>query len=659
MLELKGISKAYTIRKQKRYVLKNINLQFQQNEIVAIYGQSGSGKSTLLNIVGGLDKPGEGVMLLGNKTTDGYSEVELANYRNKHIGFIFQSFNLIPNLTALENVKIVLTIGNAQSKTQRAMELLALVGLGNLINNKPTELSGGEKQRVCVARALAMNPSIILADEPTGSLDSINTKEVMELLVNIARKENKLVLIVTHDENIADYCNRIIKIEDGQVIEDEVKYTIKNEVSGKIDFRKKKSKIKIIDSVKIVMKNMFSKKMRTSMLTLGGAVAIIGMLLMLGIANGMERQSVNQIKNLVNAEELIVHKKSNNSLITITDENINEISNLNKVSGIYQNLEFDYEFIRYPNMNFSLAEENNKFNVIGTTLPPTNINYKFQNRKLIFGRMPENNETGVIVISKSLGEQLIGPLHSVEDYIGKKVVMKLYYNEMGQDKYTFEKHEYGGEIEVEVVGVSKNGMIWENIAYIPYETGKLYATESKGAEIFNKEITVILNDISNIKETHNQIENLGYEIETYEDLIEMIEKESQGTKIFFILISSVSLIITGILIGVILNISVLERFREIGILKALGARKSSIKNIFMLESSFIGFISGILGIVIALLMMLLINSALPDGEEKFIIITISDMIMAIILSTVICLIAGFIPSRKAANLNPIDALRHE
>ncbi|HAE35096.1 MAG: ABC transporter ATP-binding protein [Chitinophagales bacterium] len=223
IIELHGIRKAYDLGKMKLEVLKGIDLVIGKNEYVAIMGPSGSGKSTLMNILGCLDKPTSGSYVLNNRKVSSMTENELAEVRNKEIGFVFQTFNLLARLTAVENVALPLIYAarKKQERVRMAEDILQAVGLGHRMNHKPNELSGGERQRVAVARALVNGPSIILADEPTGNLDTRTSYEIMELFEEIHQQGNTVIL-VTHEEDIARYAKRIIRIRDGEIERDEV-----------------------------------------------------------------------------------------------------------------------------------------------------------------------------------------------------------------------------------------------------------------------------------------------------------------------------------------------------------------------------------------------------------------------------------------------------
>lgn len=218
ILNIKEVKKSYKIDKQNSLnVLKGINLEIKKGEVIAIVGQSGAGKSTLLHILGTLDRPDSGNIIYGDQDITKYNEKELASFRNKKIGFIFQFHHLLPEFTALENILIPAMI-EGEDKKKRAMELLEIVGVKNREEHKPSEISGGEAQRVAIARALINSPEIILADEPTGNLDTANANSVIDLIFDLRNKFNQTFVIVTHNEEFAGKCDRIVKMKDGLII---------------------------------------------------------------------------------------------------------------------------------------------------------------------------------------------------------------------------------------------------------------------------------------------------------------------------------------------------------------------------------------------------------------------------------------------------------
>ena len=293
MLSLKGISKIYKTGDSVVKALDNVSLEFRENEFVSILGPSGGGKTTLLNIVGGLDAYTSGDLVINNKSTKKFSQKDWDTYRNHSIGFIFQSYNLIPHQTVLSNVELALTLSGVSKaeRKRRAKEALQKVGLGDQLRKKPNQMSGGQMQRVAIARALVNNPDILLADEPTGALDSATSLQIMALLKEIAN--DRLVIMVTHNPELAqEYSTRIIKLLDGKITDDSDPYVSEpapeeKEVSGKKKGKKKHTSMSFFTALSLSLKNLMTKKTRTILTSFAGSIGIIGIALILSLSNGI------------------------------------------------------------------------------------------------------------------------------------------------------------------------------------------------------------------------------------------------------------------------------------------------------------------------------------------------------------------------------------
>ncbi len=295
MLELKNIVKEYITGETKVEALKGVSLSFRESEFVSILGQSGCGKTTLLNIVGGLDKYTSGDLVIDGVSTKEYADSDWDVYRNHKVGFVFQSYNLIPHQTVLSNVELALTLSGVSKKERRekAIEALEKVGLGDQINKKPNQMSGGQMQRVAIARALVNDPEILLADEPTGALDSETSVQIMELLKEISK--DKLIIMVTHNPEIAEkYSTRIIKLLDGKIISDSdefspEKYDEKNEKCKKLKSKKNKAKsMSFFTALSLSFNNLLTKKARTFLTSFAGSIGIIGIALILSVSSGVQ-----------------------------------------------------------------------------------------------------------------------------------------------------------------------------------------------------------------------------------------------------------------------------------------------------------------------------------------------------------------------------------
>ncbi|MEE1075572.1 MAG: ABC transporter ATP-binding protein/permease [Acutalibacteraceae bacterium] len=287
MLRLKNITKEYVTGDTKVEALKGVNLEFRENEFVSILGQSGCGKTTLLNIIGGLDRYTDGDLYINGKSTKLYKDSDWDTYRNHTIGFIFQSYNLIPHQTVLSNVELALTLSgvSAEERRKRATDALEKVGLADQLNKKPNQMSGGQMQRVAIARALVNNPDILLADEPTGALDSETSVQIMELLKEIAK--DRLVIMVTHNPDLAEeYSTRIIRLLDGKVIDDTAPFSTEGEEQKDVKPIKKPS-MSFITALSLSLNNLMTKKTRTFLTSFAGSIGIIGIALILSLSSGV------------------------------------------------------------------------------------------------------------------------------------------------------------------------------------------------------------------------------------------------------------------------------------------------------------------------------------------------------------------------------------
>ena len=288
MLQIKGISKQYRTGELVQQALNDVSLNLRDNEFVSILGPSGSGKTTLLNVIGGLDRYDTGELVINGISTREYKDRDWDAYRNHTIGFVFQSYNLIPHQTILANVELALTIGgiSRNDRRERARKALEEVDLGDQLHKKPNQMSGGQMQRVAIARALVNDPEVLLADEPTGALDSETSIQVMELLKKVA--ENRLVVMVTHNSELAEqYSTRIVKLRDGRVIEDSDPYLPEETPEGTEHKSMGKAKMSFFTSLSLSFNNLWTKKGRTILTAFAGSIGIIGIALILALAEGV------------------------------------------------------------------------------------------------------------------------------------------------------------------------------------------------------------------------------------------------------------------------------------------------------------------------------------------------------------------------------------
>ena len=408
-LELKNVFKDYKLENKTKFTaLTEINLSFDKGELVSIIGESGSGKSTLMNLIGGLDSDYSGQIVIDGIDLKTFKDKQLDDYRKKKIGFVFQSFNLIPHLSVIDNVTIALTLSNVKEsvKNQKAIELLTKLGLKDHIKKKPTQLSGGQKQRVAIARALINNPDIILADEPTGALDSETTSQILDILKDIADNDNKLVIMVTHSEKVAKISSRIVEISDGKVIRDEFKkdyvkterkerlltslktddeqdksqqnasekqnsgdtqgQNAKNKVSK--NAKKKEGHLSFFSALKLSFHNMWASKTKNILMAVGVSISLISLILMLSLGSGLTGYIDSLAQDYSNPNYVTISKSG----LDRDGNELEESSNF-MIPRMFENSEIE-EIA--SDINSYLASQGNDFR-IETTGENINLTYGF------------------------------------------------------------------------------------------------------------------------------------------------------------------------------------------------------------------------------------------------------------------------------------------
>lgn len=752
MLTIKNIYKSYGLKDSKYSVLKDINLSFRPNEFVAILGPSGSGKTTLLNILGGLDQYDSGDLIINGKSTKKFKDKDWDSYRNKSVGFIFQSYNLISHISILSNVEMCLTLRNTSKSVARkkAIEALERVGLKDHIHKKPNQLSGGQMQRVAIARALVNNPDIILADEPTGALDSKTSTQIMELIKDISK--DKLVIMVTHNENLADiYASRIIKLSDGVIISDSNPYETKEETDL---YTLPKTKMSLLTALGLSLNNIKTKKGRTLLTSFAASIGIIGISLVLALSNGFQIQIDDFEKNTLTQMPIYITPEAtdlksemalelgngedeypSDNIIkkyqyTVANAHKNKITSdyinyINSINNDYLNgIGYGYN----ANMNVIIKNDtidyfNNNYIETSFSTNGTSDIIK-ENYDLLSGRYPKNSNEALLIVDtynrlypylyKDLG---LKENSTFEDVIGKELQVvsnNNFYEEA--DGLFITKQNYDelwnndDNIKINITGIIRA----KKDANVTLYSGSTLLINAKIEEESidknlnsnivkaqkEKDYNVLNGDDFDEDDTKEQaISMLGgskdpQTIAIYpkdfiskDKIIEYLDKYNEnksdedkiiytdyastvtdlsggimnGITLVLVGFSSVSLIVSSIMISIITYISVLERTKEIGILRSLGARKKDISRVFNAETAIIGFTSGLMGVGIAYLLTFPINVVIKNATnlDSVARLSIYHAVLMIIISIVITVIGGLIPAKMASKKDPVEALRTE
>ncbi|CZQ99127.1 ABC transporter ATP-binding protein/permease [Trichococcus ilyis] len=670
-VELKNLNKYYPISGSEDFqALKDVNLSLDKGELVSIVGESGSGKSTLMNLLGGLDSQFSGEITVDGQKMSGFKEKDFVNYHKEKIGFVFQSFNLVSHLTVLDNVTLAMTLSNVDKKARvaRAREVLKQLGLEGHYKKKPSQLSGGQKQRVAIARALVNDPDIIIADEPTGALDSQTTDQVLDIIQDIA-KTGKLVIMVTHSEKVAARSTRVVTIDDGKIIGDvrQGELALHDNAFG-LQQKTKSKNLTFFAAIRLALLNMKEKLARNILIALGGSIGIMSIIVMLSLGEGVNdyltetmNANVNPLVSEVRMPIVIETNNSENadsSMMIMTpagaeipagsapsgppagvtqsdpfgEENIEELRNIPHVVEVnlaYTSLTIGSDNIIYEGTKYSFMN-------FGTTSGMTDSN-------ILYGAFPE---AGEILITEGVANQMAA---TAEEAIGKEVTV-----DVTIDGESLEKNYV-------ISGIYTAGQAigaFESVYMSPESFEAL--TAENNMQVEPNVVYLVSDDPENTQAIKDEVAALGYRGSSADALASTF---TQMLDIFTYILSGVagiSLFVSAIMILTVLYISVVERTQEIGVIKAIGGRKKDIRRIFVSESFLIGLFSGLLGVGIAYLITVVGNIVVENLFDTAILnMTPGFAAFGIITSVIISMVAGLMPAQKAARLDPVEALRHD
>lgn len=664
VLELKDVKKYYKLPGGGQYeALRGVNAKFAAGEMVAIVGESGSGKSTLMNTIGGLDSDFEGAILYEGKNLRDFSKKEMVNYHKKSIGFIFQNFNLIPHLDLIDNVSIAMTLSNADEKTRRgrAEELLTQVGLKDHMHKKPDQLSGGQKQRVAIARALANDPDVIIADEPTGALDADTTDVILNMIRDIAAS-GKLVLMVTHSDKVASHCSRVLRIDQGQIVSDQEQKPLDHHLEQRTEV--KIQQMSLFKAISLAFKNMKAKFGRNALVSTGMGIGIMSVILMLSLGKGITSYVGGQMNTYSNPLVAEIQKTSSQkmrqqgmqaqqtgdkaALAKQQQKNMASLSGTSSASAFSQKdlkklekiahvkkLQKGYSAISLGTNQLKYGKKTASMIYLKT------VNDGIAKSEIKKGRLPKANKNEVMIDSGSadnLSKKILGKKVKATLQIGTKTITKT----------------------VKVVGIyeaSGSGQV--STLLLPYsDLAKIF--KDNGLTLKANVVYLTATDKQYTSSIKQAAKDKGFAGSMQEQMTEMFDSILSVLTYVLTAIAAVSLLVSAIMILVVLNISVVERTQEIGVMKALGARRKDIRRIFSSEAFLLGLASGIVGIALTWLLAQGINSFTQSAFKAAVVsLTPQYALTGLIISIVISMIAGILPANHASKLDPVEALRKE